>query len=725
MIFSPKRHRLLQLIQMQPGESGAVCLSMILAYYGSFPPREKINELCGVTNNGVSEEKLLSATRQLGMEVSVSNKMSNLRDANLPCIIALTNNRYMVVKAVKNKEYVLNDPSEGRVRLNEASLEKQFGGVIEIRPGANFLIEGKSTGFFKQIRHRLQMSISPLVFVLLAGFILILPGVILPALNKVFFDDIVIQNQADWFKPMLTLMFFILVIGGIIVYVQQRKVLLIELRMSLVESSRFFQHIFKLPISFFTNRHPGEVFKRIQLNDDIATLLSTNLTTTIISIATVVLYALVMLEYSVLLTVTGVGILLGNLFALRFISAKRTALNQVLFENQQKTFSTAGIGIEQIETIKATGSENDFYELWSGYLTGTINNEQKIGISSRILEVLPDFLSQMSSIIILILGGILIMKGDISIGLFIALQSLMGNFTGPVKNVVDVAGQVQLSKSNLATISDTMDTQVDPLFRKDEVQLNDIQSSDAYLHGLIEVKNITFGYDRFSPPLINDFSLTISPGKRIAIVGGSGSGKSTIAKIISGIYQPWSGAILFDEKDRNDINPDILRNSFSMVDQDIFLFMGTITDNITMWNKSIAQEEVIKAAEDAYIHDIISSRPDAYNGKVAPGGGNFSGGQRQRIEIARALVTNPSILVLDEATSALDTDTEHIIDQNIRRRGCTTIIIAHRLSTIKDSDEIIVMERGKVVQRGTHEELSLQKDKLYYQLINTGSEKNA
>lgn len=703
---------------MQAGESGPACLSMILACYGSYPPRAKVNELCGLSNNGVTADKLQKAAGQLGLDVQQYPDIRQLQSSDLPAIISMPDNKYVVCTSISGSQYSVIDPAEGKTRLSASQLqERNATAAITAVPNQYFAPQKNATGFFAQVKGRLLLNKAPLLFILLAGIVIIVPNIVIPAFNKLFFDDIVIQDQKMWFKPMLTAMAVILLFGGFVVYLQQKKVLLMEMRMSIVESSRFFQHIFRLPISFFTNRHPGEVFKRIQLNDDIATILSRNLTTSVISLISVVIYALVMLKYSVLLTLIGVGISLINLFALQRISAKRTALNQVLFENSQKTFSTAGVGIEQIETIKATGTENDFYELWSGYLTGTVNNEQKLGITSRVLEVLPDFLSQLNNIIILILGGLLIMKGSISIGLFIALQSLMSNFTGPIKNVVNMAGQVQLSKSNLETIRDAMDTEADPLFREQEPVLSIAQPSDAFLNGHIEVRNITFGYDRFAPPLIEDFSLTVSPGKRIALVGGSGSGKSTVAKIISGIYQPWQGSILFDGRDRNEIHPDMLRNSFSMVDQDIFLFMGTISDNITMWNRSIPQEEIVRAAKDAYIHDIISSRPDGYDGKVAPGGGNFSGGQRQRIEIARALVTNPSILVLDEATSALDTDTERIIDHNIRKRGCTTIIIAHRLSTIKDCDEIIVMERGKVVQRGTHDELAAQENTLYYQLI--------
>jgi NHLM bacteriocin system ABC transporter peptidase/ATP-binding protein len=714
-----KKQRVPAIIQMQAGESGATCLLMIMAYHNSFPSREKVSALCGVNNNGVSKDKLLMAATHLGIETTVSDiPIDALGTKQFPLIMPFRDNHFVILKGIRNNTFLINDPAEGNVTMSRSDLESQYRGqVIECSLGAGFLLEKETSSFFKQIWSRLSYNLPSLIFILLVGLILILPGIILPGLSRVFFDDIVIKSQSSWFKPMLSFMAAMLVIGSVLAYLQQQQVLKTELRMSLIESAKFFEHIFKLPISFFTNRHPGEVFKRIQLNDTIATLLSRNLTTALFSLCSVILYGLVMIKYSLILTIVGVSITLINLLALRIISAKRTALNQVLFENSQKTFSTAGVGIEQMETIKASGSENDFYELWAGYLTSSVNNDQRLGISSRFLDVLPTFLSQLNTAIMVILGGLLIMKGNMTVGVFIAFQGLMTNFTDPIKNVVDMGGQLQLSKSNMDTLRDAMDTDVDLLFKEKELNINTISVTESHLSGQIEVKNLTFGYDHFAEPLISDFSLTVTPGKRIALVGGSGSGKSTVAKVIAGLYQPWTGSVSFDGRDRNTIHADVLRHSLSMVDQEIFLFMGTVADNITMWDKTMPYDDIVQAAKDAGIHDIIAARPDNYNSKVTPGGTNFSGGQRQRIEIARALVTNPTILIMDEATSALDTDTELLIDHNIRRRGCTTIIIAHRLSTIKDCDEIIVMDHGKVVQRGTHDELLAQEDKLYYQLV--------
>jgi ABC-type bacteriocin/lantibiotic exporter with double-glycine peptidase domain len=511
----------------------------------------------------------------------------------------------------------------------------------------------------------------------------------------------------------------IFVFNGILTYLQQKILVKIELRLAIVESSKLLMHILKLPIRFFTSRQPGEIFKRVQLNDDLATLLSTGLSITASSLITVIFYAAVMMKYNVLLTVIGVTVILVNLLALRIVSEKRSTLNQLLYERNQRTFSTAGIGLEQIETIKATGSENDFYGIWSGELSNAVIYDQKLSFTSNLLDALPDFLSNLNNIILLTLGGLLVIYGEMTIGIFIAFQSLMSNFTGPVKDVVSMGSDLQEAKSNIATIQDALSTDKDIYFENESGENpQDFSLENSKLHGFLEFKNVTFGYDRFREPLIENFSLRVEPGKRVALVGSSGSGKSTMAKLIAGLYHPWAGEILFDGQNRSFYPQDVIRNSVSLVDQEIFLFKGTVNDNITMWNNTIGIPDIIQSTKDACIHDVIAARPGGYSGALINAGSNLSGGQRQRIEIARALVVNPTILIMDEATSALDANTEKDIDTNIRRRGCTTVIIAHRLSTIRDCDEIIVLDKGKVVQHGTHEEMIKDKQGLYFKLVN-------
>lgn len=707
-------------LQSKPGESGAICLAMLLGHYRSFPTLTDVKNSCDCGNDEIEPAHLLTASSRFGFKAEILPlPFDKLIRQTMPLILPTTSGKFLLlVKKVGNR-YVVHDPEAGRKKISRKELQDEFTGQVFIaKPGPDFVIIGREFSFIREVITRVIPYKGAVGYVLIAGLILLIPAIVIPALSKIFFDDIVIQGQALWFKPMLSIMAGFLMLGCILVFMQQWILLRAELKMYLVDSAKFVSHLLRIPYTYFQNHPPGDTVKRIKLNDHIATMLSRDMTQLIISSTTVFFYGIVMIKYNLTLTITGVSIMFLNILALRYFSAKRTALNQSLFQKQQRTFSTASVGIQHIETLKASGWENDFFTLWSSYLITGINDEQKLGFTSRMLTVFPDFLSQMSNVIIVLLGGLLIIVGEISVGVFIAMQSFIANFSEPVKNVANIIGDIQLNKSNLNNLRDTLDEPIDPLCNQEgRAAIDTITPFNARLSGKLEVNNITFGYSKFSAPLVENFSLSAFPGKRIALVGGSGCGKSTILKVIAGLYAPTSGEILYDDTNINTLNSDVLRNSLAMVDQDVFLFTGTVSDNIVMWNRAIDQETVIEAAKDAVIHDVISERDGGYQAKLAPGGGNFSGGERQRLEIARALVTNAAIIFMDEATSALDAETEKIVMENIRKRKCTTITIAHRMSTIKDYDEIIVIDSGKVIQRGTHDELIQQTGKLYYKLV--------
>ena len=707
-------------LQSKPGESGAVSLAMLLGCFSSYPKLVDVKNACDSRDDEMPEENLLAATRRFGFEAEIVDlTLGTIEQDKLPLILMTRAGKYLLLLERKSSRYIVNDPEKGQLKLSLKELSEICSGrAISAKPGKDFALIENRFSFEQEIKGRIIPYKKGILYVLISAAIMLIPAIVIPALSKVFFDDIIILSQTFWFKPMLSIMGAFLVLGCVLVFMQQWILLRTELKMALVESSKFVSHILKVPYTYFLSHNAGDTVKRIKLNDAIATMLSREMTQLVSSLMTIFFYGIVMIRYNMILMVTGVSIMLINVFALRYFSAKRTALNQSLFQKQQRTFGTATVGIEYIETLKASGWENNFFTLWSSYLVDAINDEQKLGFSSRLLEVMPDFLQQLNNVIIVLLGGLLMIYGEITIGVFIAMQSFIANFAGPVKNSVDTIGNVQLNKSYLNNLTDSLDEPVDNLCRQEERQsIDEITPFNARLSGKIEIKNISFGYSKFSPPLIENFSLNAFPGKRIAFVGGSGSGKSTILKVMSGLYTPGSGEVLYDDMDINTINSDVLRNSVTIVDQDVFLFTGTISDNIVMWNRSIDDESIVNAAKDAAIHEVITEREGGYQARTAPGGGNFSGGQRQRLEIARALVTNPSVVFLDEATSALDTETEKMVMQNLRKRGCTTITIAHRLTTIRDYDEIIVIDHGKVAQRGTHDELMQDKEKLYYKLV--------
>lgn len=704
------------ILQSSKGESGAICLAMVLGHYESFPKLNLVKEACDTGSGELSPENFPAVAQRFGFKTRTSKNTST---ASEPFIVEKQNGGYALVVGRSAGHYVIHDPEKGKEKISESTFREIFGEwILSLEPSAEFEKIEKTTSFEKEIKTRLLPYTKSIGYVLLAGVILLIPGIIIPSLNKLFFDDIIILAQSNWFKPMISMMIAFLMLGSILVYLQQWILLRTELKLSLIESAKFVLHVLKVPYTYFQSHPTGDTVKRIGLNDTIAILLARDFTTLVLNLLTVLFYGFVMIKYNWILTLVGISVMLINIFALRFFSAKRTALNQALFQKQQATFSVATSGIEQIETLKASGAENDFFSLWSSHLITAINDDQKLGKTSRLLTVLPDFLSQLNNVIILLLGGLLIIYGEISVGVFIALQSFIANFSDPVKSLVDISGNVQLNRGNLNNLLDTLDEPIDPFCNTEtRVSIDTVTPFNARLTGKLEVKNLTFGYSKFSAPLIEDFSLTAYPGKHIAFVGGSGSGKSTLLKVISGLYAPRSGEILYDDISINNLNDDVLRNSLSMVDQDSFFFTGTISDNIVMWNRAIDNDAVIQAAKDAEIHEIISQREGGYQAKVAPDGRNFSGGQRQRLEIARAMVSNPSILFLDEATSALDTETERKVMDNFKKKNCTTITIAHRLSTIRDADEIIVLERGKVIERGTHDELMKIKDGFYYKLV--------
>jgi NHLM bacteriocin system ABC transporter peptidase/ATP-binding protein len=707
------------ILESDKGQSGAICLAMVLGHYGSFPKLNVVKSACNVGDDEILPENLIKAALRFGFDTKHSTDTLEEVSVTSPIIIKTTSVKYVLITKKNKNNYIIHDPEKGTQKISLQNLKQIYGGwSLKLTPGNDFKVLKKKNSFYKELIKRVIPNIKRLIYVFIAGIILIIPGIVIPSFNKLFFDDIITLSQYQWFYPMISTLTIFIVLGCILVYLQQWVLLKVELKSSITESYKFITHILKVPYNYFQNHASGETVKRLRLNDGIATLLTTDLSNAIIQCITIVLYGVIMLKYNWILSLVGVSVMFGNVLALRYFSKKRTALNQSLFKNQQAIFSTATSGIEQIETIKASGAENDFFSLWSSRLINSINDQQKLGVTSRILAVLPSFIDQLKTIIILLLGGLLIMKGEVTIGVFLALQSFLSSLSKPVAGLVEFSGELQVSKADINNLTDTFEEPIDA-FCNDETKesIDTITATNSKLTGKLEVKNISFGYSKFNEPLIQNFSLTAHPGKRIAIIGGSGSGKSTLLKVISGLYQPLSGEINYDDKPLNTVNKDVFRNSLSFIDQDTFFFKGTISDNITMWNKYIDNSKIIQSGKDSGIHETISEREGGYSSKVSPEGKNFSGGQRQRLEIARALVTNPSVLFLDEATSALDTETEKLVMGNILKRNCTTITIAHRLSTIKDFDEIIVLEKGTVIQRGDHSDLIKDKEGLYYKLI--------
>lgn len=701
------------LLQMEAVECGAAALGIILAYYGRIVPLAQLRQECGVSRDGSKASNMVKAARNYGLEAKGFKKeLSQLQNLRLPYIVFWNFNHFVVVEGFSKQRVYLNDPGTGPRHVSLQEFDEGYTGVVLVmEPSTQFSKGGRKPSMVLSLWSRLQGAEGALVYCVVAGFFLTVVGLVVPVFSQVFVDDILVQGRQLWLRPLLWAMAIAAILQGSLTLLRLRYLRRLKIKLAVGMSSRFLWHILRLPVSFYAQRFAGEISNRTTLNDQVADVLAGQLATTIIDTVMVLFYALVMVQYDWVLTLIVVSFAAVNVLTLQWISRQRVDANQRLIQEYGKAAGLSIAALQSIETLKASGLESDFFSRWSGYYTKALNSQQELGVTNQTFSVLPTLLSALSSMLLLVVGGLRVMDGHLSIGMLIAFQGLMLNFQQPVNNLVNFGTTLQELEGNLIRLDDVLDNPIGKAEGAGEAGEAGRAKSSSFpyllpkLQGYVELQNITFGYSRLESPLIENFNLSIKPGQRVALVGGSGSGKSTIAKLVSRLYQPWAGEIYFDGKSREQIPQQLLTNSVAMVEQEILLFGGTVRDNLTLWDTTVPDKSLIRACQDAAIADVILSMSGGFDAELIEGAANLSGGQRQRLEIARALVNNPSILVMDEATSALDAETEKIIDQNLRRRGCTCIIVAHRLSTIRDCDQIIVLERGKVVQRGTHQEL--------------------
>jgi ATP-binding cassette subfamily C protein len=699
------RTRTPTLLQMEAVECGAAAIGIILAHYGRYVPLSELRRECGVSRDGSQASHLINAGKQYGLEANAySIEFEDLADLPCPYIIFWNFNHFVVVEGIGRNRVYLNDPATGPRTVSLEEFRESYTGIIlYFEPEEGFVKGGQKPSALRGLYRRLKGSAGALVYCILLGFLLVLPGLAIPVLSQIFVDNVLIQGLDDWLRPLIFGIILTAILRGIFTVWQLKFLRALKLKLSIVMSSRFFWHVLRLPVSFYSQRYAGEIGSRVDINNKVAETLSGRLASTVIDLFMIVFYAIAMFYYDTTLASIGVISAILNLLALQWIARRRTDANMRLVQEHGKVGGLAIAGLQGIESLKASGLESNFFTRWAGTYAKAMNAQQELGVSSQVLGNLPSLLSSITAALILIVGGLRVMDGVFSIGMLVAFQSLMQSFLNPVANFVGLGSTIQELRGDLNRLDDVYleneDRQV-----KDE-NIARLQVEGVRLAGRVELRNLTFGYNRVTAPLISDLNLIIEPGQRIAFVGPSGSGKSTIARLICGLYEPWHGDILFDGKSRSELHRQILTTSIALVEQDIFLFEGSIRENLTLWQSSVLERDLIQACRDANIYEDIMSLPGGYESKLDEGARNLSGGQRQRLEIARALINRPSILVLDEATSALDAETERLIDRNLRRRGCSCVIVAHRLSTIRDCDEIILLNEGKVLERGTHLEL--------------------
>ncbi|GAB4421941.1 MAG: hypothetical protein OHK0039_37560 [Bacteroidia bacterium] len=658
----------------------------------------------------------------------------------MPAIIFWNFNHFLVLEGFGKNRVYLSDPAQGRYHVSYQEFDDAFTGVVlTFEPGPDFERGNEKQGLMAALGSRVKHPRMGIAFILLASLFLVIPGLVIPSFTQVLIDQYLVNRMSGFVMPLLLAMGSMLLINACLVYLQQYYLLRLETKLALATSSRFLWHVFHLPIAFFAQRYSGEISNRVALNDKVARLLSGDLANAMLNVIVVVFYAVLMFTYDVWLTLLGIFIATINVVALQLVSRARKDGSCRLLNESGKLMGTTMSGISMIETLKASGRESDFFSTWSGHLAKVMNAQQELGWLSIRLNVVPPLLMSINSTLILCLGALRVMDGHMTLGMLVAFLYLMNNFISPVNQLVSVGSKLQETEDDMNRIDDVLNYEVVPEFREEfaaaaadrapQAAAIGVGHSNGHAHsngnghsnghsngyshahsngnghsnghsgnglayvkqsaicvreklaGHLELRHVTFGYSPLMPALIEDFNLTLKPGSRVALVGGSGSGKSTVARLVAGLYDPREGEILFDGKPRSSYPRHVLNNSMAVIDQEVLMFKGTIKENIAFWDATLSESDIIRAAKDAAIHDIIAARTLACDSEVSERGTNFSGGQRQRLEIARSLALSPTLLVMDEATSALDPKSEQIVMENIRRRGCTCLIVAHRLST--------------------------------------------
>ena len=697
-------------LQMEAVECGAAALSIILEYYGKYVPLAELRRVCGISRNGSKATYILRAARNYGLAANgYKYELDDLANVEPPYIIFWNFNHFLVVEGFDQKWAYLSDPALGRRKIIHEEFDQGYTGVtLTFKPEETFIADGKKPSILHSLYKRLQSSLDSTLACFILGMLLIIPQVATPVLGGQYIDQVIGEGR-PWLLPILWALGLAAVLNFLLREAQLRYLRRLQTKLSVEMSGKFFWHLLQLPIDFYAQRFAGEVSHRLVYNDQVAETLSGQLATAVIGVITMILYGLVLLSYDVSLTLILTLLAIANLLALQWVSRSRIDVNMTLVQDASKVAGVTISGIQNIETIKATGLETEFFARWAGYFSKANNEQQALGVQSQGLAVLPSFVAQIASLAVIILGGLEVINGTMTLGGFLAFQQLSKQYLSPVDSLVSLGQKIQELVGNIGRLDDVLNNEIDDEISAKEKALKEGTMPplplQAKLKGYLEFRHVSFSYSPVDPPLISDFNLVIKPGQRVAIIGSTGSGKSTIAKLVVGLYQPTTGEILFDGQPRSQIHPLTLTNSVGIIEQDIVLFSGTVRENLTLWDETLTDKELVGACQDALIHDSILALPKGYESSLLEGAVNFSGGQRQRLEIARTLALDPSILVMDEATSALDAETEKTVDLNIRRRGCTCLIIAHRLSTIRDCEEIIVLEQGKVTQRGTHSQL--------------------
>ena len=701
--------------QMEVSECGAASLSMIMQYHGKYVPLEELRVETGVSRNGCNARNICIAAQNYGLEFHASARSFDnvLRKNHPPVMLHWNYSHFVVFEGVKGKKYYLNDPQMGRRVLTREEMEEGYSGtVIEFEPGEKFRKVKSTRTLTKFVLERVEGQYKTLLALMLIGLLMIVPGILNPVFSQLFTDDILLNGQRRWMKWLLLAMFLTTAFDAYFTYLSSKISLLLRTKLSVISTDKMIAHMLRLPLEFYEQRYAGDLVSRVYNNMAVSSFLAGQLVQVVISLITSIVYLIIMILYSPQMSLIGVGFSVFSMIVAIRVSKIIVSKTMKFGMDSGKLQGAIYNGLSSSSSLKAVGAEGEYIARLFGYYAEVANNDQRLGKLQTTLDIIPKMISTVNTVALLIIGSKYVVAGSFTPGMLMAFTGFLGSFSSPFGNVVSFIRNMQQVKNDMARVEDIM------RYKEEESYTNEKDESleGRKLNGQIDMENISFAYGKLDEPFVRNFELHAKPGQSIAIVGTSGCGKSTVSKMLSGLYHPWTGDILFDGVEIEKIPASVIGVSIAVVTQQIALFEGSIYDNIATWNQGITQEDIVKAAKDACIHNEITLKKGGYDHILKENGKNLSGGQRQRIEIAKALAVNPTILLLDEATSSLDTSTEKKILDNIKKRHCTTIVVAQRLSTIRDCDEIIVMDHGRIKERGKHDELIARKG-LYYKLI--------
>jgi len=716
----PRRAKVPTVLQQAAVECGAASLGMVLASMGRFEPLDTLRAAAGVTRDGASAISIMRAAQQYGLETEPRRgEVADLNGIPVPAIVWVNRSHFVVLEGAHRDTFFVNDPARGRYSLSTEEFSEIYSGAaMSFSKNENFTAQGHPFRAGPALWQRIKLSQKGVQFAIFAGILAMLFGLMTAPVSQIFINDVLGASQDTILPELIAILLSIGIFRGGLTILEYGVISRLEAKLALVGTTGFVQRLMKLPLGFFYARSIGDLSQRVSYNSSIASLLASQMASAGIALLAAMGYAFLLFYYNWIIGLVVLGLSFLNVLTLRLVMNFRTRVQGRVIRRQNELRGTTTASIQGIETIKSTGMESDVFKSLTGQQADYITAAAALVPSSALLASTPVFLFALTSASILVLGGWSVIAGTLTIGGLLAISALAANLNNPIQTLMATGSQIQVVTSSLRALEDVLANETDDRFER-----SPLDSGSDFLDytGSVRLENVSFGYGDQAPLIIEDFSLELKPGHRVALVGGSGSGKTTIANLLAGLYPPRTGQVLYDEKPLSDYPEGALESYISKVDQNIVLFEGTVRENVGMWDLTLPSEHIEQALEDAQILNDILARDQGIDCFVSENGRNFSGGQCQRIEIARALALNPRLIVLDEATSALDDITEKLVDEALRRRGMSCVIVAHRLSTIRDADEIIVLgPGGAVLERGNHELLMAAQGPYQQMVLDSG-----